>query len=152
MNNETEKNIRKKEDTQLPPDTLGGPSLPPQIEEFLNKSKAPADVKRIIGQMGAFQFMAPSVNPIVQKLSPQHIDKLLDYSHQESQNSYKLESHGRWFHLTYALFIIAFLAFLVIFLAKDNAVLFSDILKVLVVFAGGFGSGFGFKTYIEKKK
>jgi hypothetical protein len=38
------------------------------------------------------------------------------------------------------------------FLARDNVGLLSDILKLLVVFAGGFGSGFGLKTYLEKKK
>jgi hypothetical protein len=34
----------------------------------------------------------------------------------------------------------------------SNQELLTEILKILAIFAGGFGTGFGAKAYIDKKK
>ena len=129
--------------------------LPPPVEEFLKTSKAPPEIRKILGEMASFSFTAgvqPQVHPLFHKFLPQHIDKFLDYSHDDDKNNYKLESSGRWVHLVWAAIILGFLVFLVVFLAKDNVVLLNDILKILVAFAGGFGGGFGYRAYLGKNK
>ena len=154
MSNSKKENGKKETESQ-PENVEKGVEkvLPPEIEEALKT--APPQVRKAITQMGMFSVTGqihPQIHPLFQKFSSQHIDKLLDYSHQDEQNSYNLERSGRWFHLAYALTILLFLCFLVVFLAKDNVDLLNDILKLLVVFAGGFGSGFGVKTYLGKNK
>jgi hypothetical protein len=154
LNNEKEK--YNTQDLQAEPEKVEmavDELFPPEIEEFL-KTASP-QVRKAITQMGKFSLtrtMESQVHPLIHRFSSQHIDKFLDYSHQADENSYELARSIRWFHLAYVLGALSFLVFLVAFLARDNVGLLSDILKLLVVFAGGFGSGFGLKTYLEKKK
>jgi hypothetical protein len=155
LNNEKEKN-NNNQDLQTEPEKVEmavDELFPPEIEEILKT--APPQVRKAIIEMGKLSLtrtMQPQVHPLFHKFSSQHIDKFLDYSHQTDENSYELARSIRWFHLAYVLGALSFLVFLVAFLARDNVALLSDILKLLVVFAGGFGSGFGLKTYLEKKK
>jgi hypothetical protein len=137
---------------EVPNEVLATP-LPPELEEALKG--APKEVRRAITQMGMFRVMGPMqppAHPLFEKFTPQHIDKFLDYSHTDDENTYKLQSSNRIYHLGYFLLALLFLGFLVTYLAHDNAGLLSEILRIFVIFAGGFGSGFGVKSYLEKKK
>ena len=42
--------------------------------------------------------------------------------------------------------------FLVIFLAKVSKELLLEIVKLGVAIIGGFGGGYGYKTYLDKRK
>ena len=154
MNGEQGKKEAKKEggfgSESLSGGDLGG--VPSIIEDALKD--APAEVKNAVIQMGVFRSsgMHPAVHPLFDKFKDEHISKLIEYSHKDDENNYRLQSSNRWFQLTTLLILISFLAFLIVYLAGDNKELLVDILKILVVFAGGFGSGFGYKSYIDKKK
>jgi hypothetical protein len=129
--------------------------FPPPVEEFLETTKAPPEIRKLFREMASFSFTAgvrPQVHPIFDKFTAEHVTKFLDYNHVDDQNNYKLASSGRWIHLVWAAIILGFLVFLVIFLAKDNVILLNDILKILVAFAGGFGGGFGYRAYLGKSK
>ncbi|MCK6559852.1 hypothetical protein HUU39_00785 [candidate division KSB1 bacterium] len=94
---------------------------------------------------------APS-HPLFEKFTPQHIDKFLDYSQKEDENKYKLQSTNRWFHLVYVTLGLGSLLALIFFLAPQNQELLTEFLKLLVVFASGVGSGYGLRSYQERKK
>jgi hypothetical protein len=42
--------------------------------------------------------------------------------------------------------------FATVFLVGHDKELYQEILKLLAVFLGGLGSGFGFKGYLDRKK
>ena len=127
-------------------------SLPPEVAEVLKE--APPEIRKKI-QMGMFRASGPMASPLdelLDKVTPEHIDKFLDNTHKDVENDYKLKSSNRFFYFVYLLVIVSFMVFLVVFLAQDNQALLNDILKILLIFAGGFGSGFGYKAYLEKRK
>jgi hypothetical protein len=129
--------------------------LPPPVEKFLDTTKAPPEVRRLFREMASFSFTAgiqPHVHPIFDKFTAEHVTKFLDYNHDDDQNNYKLQRSGKWFNLGYVLIVVLSLIFLIIFLAKDNVILLSDIIKVLVAFAGGFGGGYGYRAHLAKNK
>jgi hypothetical protein len=129
-------------------DLGGAPSI---IEDMLRD--APAEVKKAVIQMGVFRSSGmPTIHPLFDKFKDEHISKLIEYGHKDDENDYRLRSSNRWFQLATLVILVSFLAFLIIYLATDNKELLVDILKILVVFAGGFGSGFGYKAYTDKKK
>lgn len=128
-------------------------SIPADIAKSLES--APPQFRKIFAEMGMIHHstgVSPVPNALLDKINSTHIDKFLDYNHKEDENIYKLQSSGRWFHLSYVAMVLSFLVFLVVYLSGNNQSLLIDILKLLVIFAGGFGSGFGVKSYLDKKK
>lgn len=94
---------------------------------------------------------APS-HPLFEKFTSQHIDKFLDYSQKDDDNNYRLKSTNRWFHLLYVVLGLGSLLALIFFLAPQNQELLTEFLKLLVVFASGLGSGYGLRSYQERKR
>lgn len=86
-------------------------------------------------------------HPLLEKVEPEHIHKILDYTHQDEQNSYKYACSNRFFRVGYVIIGLAFAAFLIIYLQPKDPQLFNDILKYVVGFLGGFGAGYGWKKY-----
>jgi len=93
----------------------------------------------------------PSPNPLLEKFTDEHIHKYLDYIQRDDDHEFELRSSSRWFHSFYLIMGLASFLFLVIYLAPIDKALLSDIIKVIVAFAGGLGSGFGLKAYLDKK-
>lgn len=48
------------------------------------------------------------------------------------------------------IFVVVFV-FLTVFLVNKDVAVYQDILKILIIFGGGFGSGLGFKIYLDRK-
>jgi len=109
------------------------------------------DVKRAFQIMMTSSMGGPSHNPLLDKFKDEHIHKYLDYIQRDDDHLFELRSSSRWFHSFYILLGLGSFLFLVIYLAPLDKVLLSDIIKILVSFAGGLGSGFGLKAYLDKK-
>jgi hypothetical protein len=147
----------KKEDLEPKDEEI---DLPAEIDakgeveaEFQRLVKsAPAPVRHMMLEMTRLQGAGPLPHPIFEKFTPQHIDKFLDYSHEDEVHAHDLASSNRWFHLTYIVLALAFLGFLIIYLAPSHKDLLIDILRLLIALAGGFGAGFGVKTWLERRK
>jgi hypothetical protein len=114
-----------------------------------------SNLPRNLGSMTRFMEMGISSiaprNSFVEKLEPEHIQQIIDNAHKGDLNEIKHAQRGRWFQLIYAVMGLAFLAFLILYLLPTDKDSFDEILKLLVVFAGGLGSGFGLKTVLDKK-
>ena len=90
-------------------------------------------------------------HPLVEKFTPEHITKFLDYSHEETKRQLTLRSSNRWFTLAFILICLIFFGFLIVFLADQHSAILLDILKVLTGFLGGLGGGYGLKAYLDHK-
>ncbi len=49
-----------------------------------------------------------------------------------------------------AIIVVALFVFLVVFLAGQDPALLIDILSAVAIFGGGFGAGYGLKTWTNK--
>lgn len=130
--------------------------LPAKVEEEEEEfqrfvKSAPGPVRGFLMQVMRMQRGGPVPHPLFDKFTPQHVDKFLDYSHEGELNEYSLERSNRRYYFAYAVLFVALLVFLIVYLAPVDKNLLGDILKMLAVFAGGFGTGFGTKSFFGSK-
>ena len=93
----------------------------------------------------------PMPNPLTEKLTEKHIDKILDISAKDDERSFADSAHSRWFTLVYVILGIALFVFLTIFLVGADKELYKEAVKLFAVFLGGFGGGFGVKSYMDRE-
>jgi len=83
-------------------------------------------------------------NPLVEKLTPEHIAEIISNDRQEDQNRYKYAWSSRFFRAFYVLMTLACLIFLIIFLKDNDSALLIKIIEYVIVFCGGLGAGIGY--------
>jgi len=121
--------------------------IEPEILENL-----PPDVRRVAEFAFGMQRVGPMPSPFASKINEGHITRILDISEKDSERDFDDIQRSRWFTLGYAGLIVGVFVFLTIFLVGKNAALYTEILKLTVVFLGGAGSGFGVKSYMDKRR
>jgi len=94
----------------------------------------------------------PEPDPLIDKLTEGHIDKILDISKREDEYSYEDTGQSRKFTLVYVIIFIALFVFLTAFLVGADKDLYKEAIKLFAVFLGGFGGGFGLKSYMDRDK
>lgn len=114
--------------------------LPPEIREVVRTG---ISMQRISG---------PMPNPLFSKINEKHIDKILDLADKEDTNSYNDAQSNKKYSLFYFLAFIGLFIFITLYLAKSDKELFIDILKIIIAIVGGFGGGYGYKSYLDSKK
>lgn len=114
----------------------------------------PQEVKKTIqmAMMSASSMGRPRHHPLFEKFTEDHVHKYLDYIQKDDDNEFSLRSSNRWFYLLYTVLGLGFFSFLVIYLLPKDKALLDEILKLLVAFAGGLGSGYGLKVFKDMKK
>lgn len=151
-----------KEDNNEKEKKSTGKSLPEKLSKSKDEKKniepevyegLPEEVKNVmeIG-MSMQRYSGQLPSPIASKINEKHIDKILDLAKDDSQNEFKNKKANRRYTLFYILIFVALFAFLTVFLLPETKEVYIDILKILVVFAGGLGSGYGLKTLKDKKE
>lgn len=91
-------------------------------------------------------------NPLTEKLTESHIDKMLEMSSKGNERAFEDSKASRRYTLVYVLLAIALFVFLTIYLVDVDQALWLEILKLLAVFVGGFGGGFGVKSYFSRNR
>lgn len=129
------------------PKTNGNKSPDP---ELLNKLSPEARKVVEVGMMSMQRF-GPMPNPIAEKLTPNHIDKILNIAEKDDERSYKDTGQSRKYTLIYILIFAALFIFTTIFLVGSDKELYKETMKLFSVFLGGLGSGFGIRSYMDKK-
>ncbi len=109
----------------------------------------PPEVRKIVS-MQVSSVLGSRQNSIASKINESHIDKILDLTGKNDERSFSDNKESRKYHLIYTVVGAVVFIFLTIFLANNNAALYTEILKLMAVFAGGFGGGFGVKSYLDK--
>ncbi|MDZ8104852.1 MAG: hypothetical protein RM338_04400 [Nostoc sp. DedQUE12a] len=120
------------------PEELG--NLPPEIR------------KQITTVLSMGRFSASSISPILNKINQQHITKILESVEKDSERAYLDAQEARKYNLVAICIFVAVFVFLTVFLVNKDVAVYQDILRLLIIFGGGFGSGLGFKIYLDRKK
>lgn len=124
-------------------------SLEPEILE-----RIPPEVRREVNQFTAIMgsFANAGQPPFLKKINEAHIDKLIQFSENESLREFQDAQTTKKYNLLYVLIFCAVFTFLVVYLGDKNPELLKDLLKVLVGFIGGFGSAYGLKALKKQKE
>lgn len=111
----------------------------------------PPEIKRTM-EMAISMQTGRMPNPILSKLTEEHITKILDQSEKEDENSFKDTQSSKAYNLIYFVITVLLIVFFVIYLAdRDKALLLNLADKALYILAG-FGGGYGFKAFRDSKK
>ncbi|MEH2292979.1 hypothetical protein [Nostoc sp.] len=145
--NESNKEFEQKKDEQDSesgyieklPEELDNLNLPPEIKKEI----------RTFLSMG--RFSASSISPILDKINQQHITKILESVEKDSERAFVDAQEARKYNLVAICIFVAVFVFLTVFLVNKDVAVYQDILKILIIFGGGFGSGLGFKIYLDRR-
>lgn len=116
-------------------------------EEFAEViERMPPELRETMGVM--MKISGPMPNPLMKKITTEHITKIIDSGDKESERDYQREKEERSYNLIIfiitVLTILALTGFLVFMKEKD---LLMNLIVALLGFAGGFGVG----KYYNKK-
>ena len=126
------------------------PEAPIEPEVF---DKLPPDAKRLVEMsLTMARFSGPMPNPLLEKISGEHIGKIIENTEKDSERQYKDIQSARKYALAYVAMSILLFGFIIVYLADRNPTLLKEILVVLGIFAGGFGSGYGVKAYKDRDR
>jgi len=112
----------------------------------------PPEAKKVLEIGMSMHRFGPMPNPIAEKINEKHIDKILDISEKDDERAYKNAGETRKYTLIYVLIFAALFVFSTIFLVGSDIDLYKEVIKLFAIFLGGFGSGYGVKSHIERKK
>ena len=84
-------------------------------------------------------------NPITERITEEHITKLISNSDQQDIRDRKERNHERYFTLGIIILSLVFIGFLVVFL-KDKENLLITVITAILSFIGGFGIGKSIKN------
>lgn len=130
-------------------ETAEEPEIVPGAE-FLKK--LPPEARKVVEIGMSLQRFGPMPNPLTDKLNEKHIDKILEISAKDDERTFADAAQSRWFALGYVIIFVALFIFLTIFLVGADKELYKEAVKLFAVFLGGFGGGFGVKTYMDRDK
>jgi hypothetical protein len=120
------------------------------IEEMTKEM--PPQLKSMVMSFAQSYSKGTFGHPLFDKFNADHINKFLDGIQKDDNHAFELKRSNRIYHLIYTILGVGVLIFLIIYLLPVDKELLTDILKAIIVFAGGVGSGFGLKTRLDKKK
>ncbi|MEM6401633.1 MAG: hypothetical protein AAF757_15585 [Cyanobacteria bacterium P01_D01_bin.116] len=122
--------------------------LPDELEEILT----PQLRKVVRGTLSMQRFSSSSsVFPILEKINEQHISKILDIAEKDDERAFTDTESARKYNLITLIIVLIFFGVLTVFLVNKDVVVYQEILKIIISFGGGFGSGIGFKGYLDRK-
>jgi hypothetical protein len=114
--------------------------------------KLPPEARKVVVTALSTQHRYGQYNPISEKITSEHIDKILDITEKEDDRDFKESQSVRRYFLVYLLIFVAIFVFLTVFLVGSETELYKELIKLLAVFAGGFGGGFGLKSHMNQDK
>jgi hypothetical protein len=112
----------------------------------------PPEVKRVMQATLSMQRIStPLVSPILEKVNENHISKILEIAEKEDERLFADTQSARKYTLINTILILGFFGFLTVFLVNKDIAAYQEILKIIIIFGGGLGSGFGLKGYLDRK-
>ena len=102
----------------------------------------PPEEKRVLTRaITSFtQYAGPMMNPLLRKITPEHIDKIIDHTESDSKRDHDTTRSTRRFAFAYFVASLLALGFLVWFLTSSEE---TSLLQTIVTGILGFGGGFG---------
>lgn len=127
-----------------------GPEKSEYVQGAEILSKLPPEARKVVEVGMSMQRFGPMLNPLTEKINEKHIDKILEISAKDDERSFDDAAQSRKFTLLYVLIFVALFIFLTVFLVGTDKELYKEAIKLFAVFLGGFGGGFGIKSYMDR--
>ncbi len=138
------KNGEEEQAKRAEDETIATSPIVPQVVPQEVLDKLPPEVKQQITLMMSHQRIGlPAPNPLAAKITSEHIGTILENSERDS----KREFDSKWFSLAYVICALGFLVFVFLYLPTVDKELFVEVLKLLLTFLGGLGTGLGVSAY-----
>lgn len=116
-------------------------------EEFAEViERMPPELRETMGVM--MKISGPMPNPLMKKITTEHITKIIDSGDKESERDYQREKEERSYNLIIFIIVILTILLLTGFLVFMKE---KDLLMNLIVALLGFAGGFGVGKYYNKK-
>jgi hypothetical protein len=112
----------------------------------------PPEVKRVVQATLSMQRISmPLTSNYQDKINEEHISKILDIVAKDDERTFADTQSARKYTLINTIIVLIFFGFLTVFLVNKDVEIYREVLKLSIAFAGGLGSGFGLKGYLDKK-
>lgn len=113
----------------------------------------PPQVRKVIETTLSMRGISSSslISPISDKINEQHIDKILDIVEKDDERAFTDTQSARQYFLITLIIVLGFFGSLTVFLVNKDVAVYQELLKIIIIFGGGFGSGFGYKGYVDRK-
>ncbi len=124
-----------------PADQPDGPETELPIPREFLENIPPEQRSRITRLFSSInQFVAPVFNPVLQRITAEHITQLINNAEAQSQRQSESEKSGRRYQFAYfAITLVALLSLLVFFTLQERF----DVLTAVITGIAGLGAGFG---------
>ncbi|MEO1430980.1 MAG: hypothetical protein AAFV71_18340 [Cyanobacteria bacterium J06633_8] len=118
-----------------------------------NLEELPPQVRKVVEATLSMQRISSSslVSPISEKINEKHIDKILNIVEKDDERAFADSQSARKYSFFTLIIVLVFFVCLTVFLVNKDVAVYQEVLKIIVIFGGGFGSGIGFKGYIDRK-
>lgn len=133
-----------KESTQPPPEE--GVPEEPEIEDIIPQEvleKLPPEDQKIVRRaisFGSMTLAGPMPNPVLSKVTPEHVNKMIEYTENDNIREHQAETSTRRYTFLYFIIAAVLLVGILVYLSLMGLTeLFLQILLIL----GGIGAGFG---------
>lgn len=124
--------------------------LPPEIMKQLPKELQDKVRESLTMSMTMMEGSIPRPFPLADKITSEHVGKIIDHVENESIRDSKQRGSDRWFILVGFLVVVAFFAGMS-YLFRNSTELMMNMIIALVSLVGGFGAGYGFAGFRHKE-
>lgn len=131
------------------PSTDGPQALEPSDEATLEMMRQHPET--VVEALGFFQGTPRGVS-LFDKMEPEHVTQYLEGVQEDERLAHEREMARQRERKYYFTAIIIALGALIFFLLPNDKDLLEDILKIVVSFAGGVGTGIGIKSKRNREK
>ena len=120
-----------------------------KLDKDLDIDDLPQEAKAIVRMMMSKSIFTSSSSFFQDKINSEHISKILDIAEEDNKRELEDTKIARLYNLINLVIVLIFLGFLTVFLANKDLSTYQDIVRILIIFGGGFGAGFGYKSRIK---
>lgn len=153
MSNEKQNDIKSKNlDNQKDKADIDSNDTNPNLSKLdkdLDIDDLPQEAKAIVRMMMSRSISTSSSSFLQDKVNSEHISKILDIAEEDNKRELEDTKIARLYNLINLVIVLVFLGFLTVFLANKDLSTYQDIVRILIIFGGGFGAGFGYKSRIK---
>lgn len=98
------------------------------------------------------RFSGPYPSQLISRLNEKHITKILELSEKDEERAFEESKSKRKYSLFYLIIFSGLFIFATLFLVSKDVELYKEILKLIAIFGGGMVSGYGLKSYLDRRK
>ena len=131
--------------------------LPGVLEKILPedvKANIPNKMKRAVGLAFSMESRREVSSPFIDlsgKIQPSHITQFLQNDAAQDERAFQDSQISKKYTFGYVIVFCLLFVFITVFLVDRDVSVYTDLLRILIIFGGGFGSGIGYKTLKDRK-